>query len=128
MSSWCLTGLKLRGSQVSADTGEEGNSAARYHFVLCSITASPSLDHTNLATDCGSRSGKKGAEENFVRKLRLLGSGGDVSLFLTSLWHYGCLADEWKHPDLPVLCSHSVFRGIQTPIRDLTVLSGARCH
>lgn len=35
---------------------------------------------------------KKGAEENFARKLRLLGPGGHISLFLTPLWHYDCLA------------------------------------
>lgn len=48
-------------------------------------------DWTNLATDCG-RVWKKGAVENFARKLRLLSSGGDTSRFLTSLCHYDCLA------------------------------------
>lgn len=35
---------------------------------------------------------KSGTEEDFGRKLRLLGSGGENSLFLASLWHCDRLA------------------------------------
>lgn len=56
--------------------------------MLRCITPSAAPDPTDLATDRGRESGKKGQRRIFARKRRLLDSGRDISLFLTSLWHY----------------------------------------